>query len=87
MYIKKNDLLLRLIKITGKSEKEFTELTVDELNEIYSNCILNEERKYIDVPYKDKERVKLLGAKYDGDNKKWYIPSGIDEKMFERWVK
>ena len=27
--------------------------------------------------------AKLLGARYDGEKKKWYIPPGVDEARFD----
>ena len=35
---------------------------------------------------KDKDKVKALGAKWDGNNKSWYINSE-DKEKFSEWVK
>ena len=40
---------------------------------------------YLNVPYKEKEEVKELGAKWDKQEKSWYI-QGKDLKPFEKWL-
>lgn len=86
MYIRKNDLITRLMLITGKERKEFISETVETLSKLYESLLSKGERTYIEVPYKDKNNVKLLGARYDGDRKKWYIPQGVDSKHFSKWM-
>lgn len=86
MYINKNELIRRLVELTGKDRKDFASSTVEVLSEIYENLVSNGERTYIDVPYKDKDIVKLIGARYDGEKKQWYIPQGIDSKLFGKWM-
>ena len=39
----------------------------------------------LDVPYAEKEQAKQLGAKWDPDIRKWFVPSGIDPKPLARW--
>ena len=86
MYICKNDLIRRLVVLTGKDRRELMMETVDSLTALYETYIVNGERRYINVPYKDKEIVKRLGAIYDGEKKKWYIPPGVDSKIFGEWL-
>jgi hypothetical protein len=86
MYIRKNDLIKRLVVITGKDASEFDAKTVETLSALYESNVSDGERRYIDVPYKDKGIVKLLGAIYDGEKKKWYIPEGVDLKLFDKWM-
>lgn len=86
MYISKNELIERLVLITGKTRKNFIEKNVKELLSLYESYISKEERIYLEVPYKDKSIVKLLGARYDGDKKKWYIPQGVYSKNFSKWM-
>lgn len=85
MYIRKDDLIKRLVKITGKERSEFEEETVEVLSELYESYVAEGERKYLEVPYKQKEIAKFFGARYDADLKKWYIPLGVDESFFDRW--
>lgn len=42
------------------------------------------QKYYIYVPYKDKEQVKKLGAKWDNESKKWFVPNGIDLNKFDK---
>lgn len=41
---------------------------------------------YLTVTFKDKEIVKLLGARWDGGRRQWFVPEGTDEKPFARWI-
>ncbi len=42
-------------------------------------------RQYINVPFQDKEKAKALGARWDRQEKSWYIPSGFDPAPFAEW--
>lgn len=48
---------------------------------------LANERYYIDVPYKDKDDAKELGAKWDKAEKSWYVPKNFPIEQFEQWDK
>ncbi len=37
-------------------------------------------------PKADKDEVKALGAKYNGDKKVWYVPDGVDFHLFQKWI-
>lgn len=42
---------------------------------------------YLNVPYKEKDEAKHLGAKWDNNKKKWYISSSnSDITQFSRWL-
>ena len=41
---------------------------------------------YLNVPYRDKDVVKALGAKWDFNAKKWYVPDGVGQDAFKRWI-
>ncbi|MFA5983512.1 MAG: DUF5710 domain-containing protein [Methylococcaceae bacterium] len=41
---------------------------------------------YLNVPYKDKDAAKALGARWDALNKKWYINADKDISLFGRWL-
>lgn len=43
------------------------------------------QREYINVPYKEKEEAKALGAKWDRKQQSWYVPSNIDLSLFDKW--
>ena len=40
--------------------------------------------RFIDVPFGEKDEAKLLGARWNGDAKLWYVPKGVGRKHF-RW--
>lgn len=44
------------------------------------------EKTFLAVPYKEKERAKKLGAKWDKENKLWFAPEGTDLTPLARWV-
>lgn len=39
----------------------------------------------LDVPYREKDEAKTLGALWDPDIKKWFVPKGRDPKPFAKW--
>jgi putative DNA primase/helicase len=42
-------------------------------------------KKYIKVPFAEKDDVKNLGARWDKDMKSWYIPEDKNENEFAKW--
>ncbi len=40
---------------------------------------------YINVPYKEKDEAKRLGARWDKKERSWYVPKGADLEKFSRW--
>ncbi len=40
----------------------------------------------LEVPFSDKDTAKELGAKWNPIIKKWYIPKGISEEQFSKWI-
>ena len=45
------------------------------------------DKTFIDVPYKEKEEVKALGARWDRQEQSWYVPAGKDAAPFAKWMK
>lgn len=43
-------------------------------------------RYYINCPYKDKEEVKKLGAKWDSERKQWYYTDSRNSGLFQKWL-
>ena len=39
----------------------------------------------LEVPYAEKDEAKNLGAWWDPEIRKWFVPAGIDPAPFERW--
>jgi DNA polymerase III epsilon subunit-like protein len=54
----------------------------------YGNSIskLSGTARFINVPFQDKDEVKNLGARWDKDKKQWFIPDGIPEAGFSKWL-
>ena len=55
----------------------------------YQTKLLQEERKmalYIDVPFKEKDEAKELGARWDAKNKKWCVENKKDYPKFQKWI-
>jgi phage/plasmid primase-like uncharacterized protein/antirestriction protein ArdC len=43
------------------------------------------ERFYLDVPYTEKAEAKALGARWDRQEKSWYVPQGVELDAFAQW--
>lgn len=44
------------------------------------------EKTFLAVPYKEKERAKKFGAKWDKENKLWFAPEGTDLTPLAAWM-
>ena len=42
--------------------------------------------KFLKVPYAEKDEAKSLGARWNQDRKVWYVPDGVAEAPFARWI-
>ena len=47
----------------------------------------NNERGYLNVPFKQKEEAKALGAQWDRQKTSWYVPADTDTAAFAKWLK
>lgn len=36
--------------------------------------------------FTDRDEVKNLGAKWNAEHKKWYVPAGMDNRPFMKWI-
>lgn len=41
----------------------------------------------LNVPFKEKEKAKALGAKWDRQNTTWYVPAGENSEPFTKWIR
>ena len=41
---------------------------------------------FLDVPWEHREFAKHMGAKWDSQAKRWYVPDGVDPAPFHRWA-
>lgn len=44
------------------------------------------DKTYLQVPFKEKEQARELGAKWDRQEKSWYIPADLDKETFAHWL-
>lgn len=63
------------------SQRIRTEISRGSVGRIYNH------REYLIVNFGEKEEVKALGAKYDGEKRKWFIPIGSNPSAFLRWMR
>ena len=38
------------------------------------------------VPFQQKDEAKRLGARWDAELKRWYVPDGVDRTAFDKWI-
>ena len=43
--------------------------------------------QYLDVPFSEKDQAKALGAWWDPEARKWFIPLGRATEPFARWLR
>ena len=48
--------------------------------------VLSGERIYLNCPFDEKDECKSLGARWDGDERKWYITGEMDTEPFAQWM-
>ncbi len=41
---------------------------------------------YLDAPFRDKDRVKALGGRWDAVQKRWFVPDGTALEPFATWL-
>ncbi len=44
----------------------------------------NNERDYLNVPFKQKEEAKALGAQWNRQKRSWYVPAATDTAAFAK---
>ncbi|TOK33231.1 DNA primase, partial [Vibrio parahaemolyticus] len=44
-----------------------------------------QERTYLNVPYREKDEAKGLGARWDRQQQSWFVPPGVDTAPFAKW--
>ena len=42
-------------------------------------------RFYLNCPYAEKDEAKELGARWDMDARKWFVPNELDRNLFKQW--
>ena len=51
-----------------------------------ATAVVEANRYYIKCPYKEKEEVKKLGAKWDSERKQWYYTDSQKADLFQKWM-
>lgn len=46
---------------------------------------MTQARRWINLPYAEKDEGKALGARWDPVIRRWYVPDGIDMTKFRKW--
>ena len=46
---------------------------------------MTDSKNFLNVPYAQKDEAKLLGARWDALEKKWFVPADKDSALFVRW--
>jgi len=41
---------------------------------------------FLTVPYAEKDAAKALGARWNPTRKRWYVPDGVDNAPFAKWL-
>lgn len=72
--------------MVGVGMRDAPGYTPEELHEI-RNLRLAEKDTYLFVPFKQKEEVRDLGAKWDNNRKRWFCPEGVNLTPLEKWTK
>ena len=49
-------------------------------------AVLSMPRIDLQVPFPEKDEAKRLGARWDAQLKRWYIPEGMDHTAFDKWL-
>lgn len=57
--------------------------SIDSASELKSESL---SKIYLYVPYNQKDVVKNLGAKWDYQQKQWFIFENVDQSPFEKWI-
>lgn len=43
-------------------------------------------RRWLNVPFAEKEEAKAVGARWDAQCRRWWIPDSVPESAIERWL-
>lgn len=80
----KIDLLVLFVMIAARAVRYSSALRFPTHRPFHA-CSALFSKDYITVPFELKDEAKSLGARWDADAKKWFVPSGVDPKLFEKF--
>ncbi|APA90204.2 hypothetical protein BJG93_34370 (plasmid) [Paraburkholderia sprentiae WSM5005] len=55
-------------------------------SEVTGQASSRQGRRYLFVPFEEKDEAHRLGARFDGRKKSWFVPHGVDDAPFARWL-
>lgn len=58
----------------------------ERVNEPLTQPEVVQEKVYLNVPFKEKDEAKSVGAKWDGNYKLWYAPAGTAVDCINKWI-
>ena len=78
-----------ILIVTTKSNADIAREIIEHRLKISRERNLPKEKgiTMLDCPYSDKDRVKALGAKWNGTLKRWYITEKMDKDLFRHWIR
>ena len=68
-----------------KRSADFFEWQNDE-TDLVLHSLDKMERRWLDVPYSEKDKVKKIGGKWDSLVKKWWVPKHVPLELVKKWV-
>ena len=75
------------LDVTQTEEQEQVAVSTESKTQATPSPDTPSPRIYFSVPYKERNQVKELGARWDRTQKSWYIPEGVVAKeKFSRWI-
>ena len=61
--------------------------TKETFNDHIHDHMLRDTRVYLECPYHEKDEVKALGARWDNNQRRWFVPPGTRLDEFKPWMK
>jgi hypothetical protein len=82
--INDNDFQKKVTEIGQQQQQTTTSSQAGEAVKAQSQD--NGDKTYINVPFREKDEAKGLGAIWDRGQRSWYIPSGVNPSLFSKWT-
>ncbi len=67
-------------------DSEFQKKAIEIEQQQARNISGKDDKTYINVPYREKNEAKALGASWDRGQQSWYIPAGVEQALFNKWL-
>jgi antirestriction protein ArdC/phage/plasmid primase-like uncharacterized protein len=68
------------------TEKPFHPQKEDRIAAVGLPSVQARKKTWLNVPYKEKDEAKALGAKWDKQEKRWFAPEGTDLSQLQSWL-